>query len=242
MAGAYVQSVTEYTGGDTAPVLTSVGVGNALIIINYANAGGTDPVSVDSDIDGALTKIFSGNDGGSGQMSAWWKNGVTAGDHTVTVDNNGNPINTILYEASGLSAFVSGSTLKSGFSGSASSNSLTPAVGDYILGIIANNNSDFINSMTTCTERVDMAAGRGLAVGDYTAPSTSGVTVGGSLSGGSGFWLAAVLRFTVSGGGGGATAGGPILRGRVLTPGRIFGGSALLRQRLAFAREGRVAA
>ena len=225
MAGAYVQSVTEYTGGNTAPALTGVVGGNALIIVNYANAGGTDPTSVASDVDGAFTKVYSGNDGGSGQMSVWWKNGVTAGSHTVTVNNGGSPINTILLEVSGLSAYVSGSTLKSGFSASASSNSVTPTTGDYILGIIANNNSDFINSMTTCTERVDMAAARGLAVGDYTAPSTSGVTVGGSLSGGSGFWLAAVLRFTVSGGGGGAS-GQPTTKRWGGVPGMRLGGAS----------------
>lgn len=35
--------------------------------------------------------------------------------------------------------------------------------------------------------------------------------------------------------GGGATIGGPILQGRAITPGRIFGGSTLMRQGLAWA-------
>lgn len=204
MAGTYVQSSTDYTGGNTAPALTGVVAGNALICVNYGSAGGTDPSSVSSSLDGAFTKVFSGNDGGSGQMSVWWKNGVTSGSHTVTVNNGGNAITTILLEVSGLSAFDTNSSITgaSGFSATATSNAVTPsAAGNYILGIIANNNSDNINSMTTPTERADFSAGRGLAVGDQTAPSTSGITVSGSLSGGSGFWLAACVSFTVSAGG-----------------------------------------
>ena len=196
MAGAFVQGTTDYTGGNTAPALTGVVAGNALIVVNYAHGSGTDPTSVSSSLDGALTKVFSGNDGGSGQLSVYLLTGVSAGSHTVTVSNGGLPINTILMEVSGLSAFISGATLVSGFSGTATSNAITPALGDYILGIIANNNSDNINGMTTPTERVDMAAGRGLAVGDQTAPSTSNITVSGSLSGGSSFWLAGILKFT----------------------------------------------
>lgn len=225
MAGAYVQHVTDYTGGNTAPALTGVVGGNALIVVNYANGGGTDPTSVSSGVDGALTKVFSGNDGGSGQMSVYLKTGVTAGSHTVTVNNGGNAINTVLLEVSGLSAYSSAATLKSGFSAGASSNSLTPATGDYMLGIIANNNSDNINAMSTFTERADMAAGRGLAVGDYTAPSTSGVSVGGTLSGGSGFWLAGVVSFTVSGGGGGAS-GHPTTKRWGGVPGMRIGGAS----------------
>src|SRR5574343_1128840 len=118
MAGTYVQSSTDYTGGNTAPALTGVVAGNALICVNYASAGGTDPSSVSSSLDGAFTKVFSGHDGGSGQMSVWWKNGVTSGSHTVTVNNGGNAITTILLEVSGLSAFDTNSSITgaSGFS------------------------------------------------------------------------------------------------------------------------------
>lgn len=203
MAGAYVQHATDYTGGNTAPALTGVTANNALICVNYANGVTTNPTLVTSSLDGALSLLHGGNDGGGAQLSVYGKfTGVSGGNHTVTVDNGGNAVNSVLIETSGLSGFDLAGTLKSGFSAGPNSNGLTPTtIGNYLLGIIANNNADVLNSMTTPTERIDFQAARGIAIGDQTAASLTSHTVSGSLPGGSAFWYALMLSFTVSGSG-----------------------------------------
>lgn len=213
MAGAYVQGAFNYTGGDSAPALVGVTPGNSLICVSLSNSGTTDPTSVTSTLDGAFTKITAQNAGGGGQLSAYWKaaaggsNGVGI-TNTVNVNNGGAAINSALIEVSGLSAVDTFTTIASGFNAAPTSAALTPgAVGVYVLGILTNNNADVLNSMTTPTERLDQQGARGIALGDQTAASLSGITVSGSLPGGPAFWYGLVISFTVSAGGG----GGPLL-------------------------------
>lgn len=242
MAGAYVQSGNSYTGGNATPALTGVASGNALLCVWLTNGSpGADP-AVSSSLDGSLGTALGGGGGdtGGGRLGVHAKFGASSGSHTVTVDNGGAAVGGVLLEVSGLSAYDARSTLKDGFSSGPNSNTVTPsAAGNYLLGILTNNNADVLNSMTTLTERVDWQAARGIAIGDGTAASTSAVSLSGTLPGGSGFWYGQIYSFTVSGGGG-ATIGGPVFDGgRALSPGRIFGGSVLMRQALAFQFDGR---
>ncbi len=74
---------------------------------------------------------------------------------------------------------------------------------------------------------------------EYFLASSAGTDAGEASWTGSAVWAARIATFSYGGGGGGGVVG-PVLRGRVLTPGRILGGSALLRRALtwrpAFAR------
>lgn len=93
------------------------------------------------------------------------------------------------------------------------------------------------------TERFDWPLTGGSYFGGMgaTLPQTTAAAVDSTVTyAGSNANVTALAVFIPSGGG--ATAGGPVLRGRVLTPGRIFGGSALMREGLAWAeaRERRI--
>lgn len=98
--------------------------------------------------------------------------------------------------------------------------------------------SDALPTWTPPSGMTEQNDGNGSSITDEDFAAAGATGNKAATASASGAWQAyAVALYSEDSTSGGSTPGGPVLRGRVLSPGRIFGGSALMRQSLAWRRQ-----
>jgi len=194
---AWVQTVSASSGlaSSLTPSIT-VTAGNSLIV-EWRVGGGAD-ATVSASVDGTFGSAeASGNDGGGVNVGHHILRNVTAGTQTITVTRSGSgAMDCLVHEYTPLGVRDAVSVVNTGFSGTASSASITPTNGGGQALAFVINTAGATHSAwgSGFTERSDFAGVANLALADLVPSGTSAISASATLSA-SGFWSAWAVSY-----------------------------------------------
>ncbi len=226
-----VVASTKLSDTGTTPAVDTTG---ASLLVAYSASGAADAVITDSKSN-TWTRLTERTSAFSGQEAIFYIENPTVGtNHTFTSGGLGNVdpgLVVVAFSGAAISGVFDQESSINGTTSPAQPGSVTPSEdNELIVTCCGGTISGFgAPSGYTLQESLDVSSGAnyGVAIAYKIQTSASAENPSWTFtdigSGNDGSVAAATFKST----GGGGSVGGPILQGRVLSPGRIFGGSIL---------------